>query len=535
MNELSRIAGWINWALNVYPLLRPALCHVYAKMSGEYHPLKKLYINNDIRREFQWLIRHLEASDGVRILKSTDWRPESADITLFTDASLSAMSFWDPESHEGFVCDNPQFKDSSINLWESLAVVSAIHHLSLCHPQAARIVIYSDSSFVVNMFNSLKCPKRYSMLLRCAVDILISFNYQLRVLYIPTEQNLMADALSRGQFIKALTFDPDIERRTRQPIRAAWSKERLLQERAVAMGLALDTSTHKSYSSALNAYINFCNIHDFPLTPTADTLSFFVVFMSFHIKVSSVDSYLSGICNELEGFFPDVRELRRHRIVKRTLDGCRRRQALGTTRKRALTLDDLSRLIPTPAQHCQHDDILFFALVLTGFFGLLRLGELTWPEDRELRSWDKVIRRTSVSCNDVSFSFTLPGHKADRFFEGNHIIIGTNSTLNPIPYLAQYLQSRDRLFPCSPALWMKADGSIPTRNFVINRFKKFFDKSVAGHSLRAGGATFLAEMGVPHHIIQARGRWASETFQIYIRKNATVLQGLLLNEIDVSQ
>ncbi|KAJ8482206.1 hypothetical protein ONZ45_g15029 [Pleurotus djamor] len=182
-----------------------------------------------------------------------------------------------------------------------------------------------------------------------------------------------------------------------------------------------------------------------------------------------------------------------------------------------------------------YDDLLFFCITIVGFFGLMRLGELTWPEDKSLRSWEKVISRRSVTCTNNSFVFTLPGHKADRFFEGNTIIIQPNSQLNPIPYLVQYLQRRDHRFPLSPALWMREDGSIPTRNFVISRFKKLFDGDVGGHSLRAGGATFLAEMGVPNHIIQARGRWASETFQIYIRKNPTILQSMLANNITSSE
>ena len=45
--------------------------------------------------------------------------------------------------------------------------------------------------------------------------------------------------------------------------------------------------------------------------------------------------------------------------------------------------------------------------------------------------------------------------------------------------------------------------------------------------MRAGGATSLAENGVPPHLIQAIGRWASSAFQIYIRKNAVLLQALL--------
>ncbi|KAF8803885.1 hypothetical protein BYT27DRAFT_7195225 [Phlegmacium glaucopus] len=45
--------------------------------------------------------------------------------------------------------------------------------------------------------------------------------------------------------------------------------------------------------------------------------------------------------------------------------------------------------------------------------------------------------------------------------------------------------------------------------------------------MRAGGATSLAEHGVPPSIIQPMGRWSSDAFVIYIRKNPVLVQALL--------
>jgi len=50
---------------------------------------------------------------------------------------------------------------------------------------------------------------------------------------------------------------------------------------------------------------------------------------------------------------------------------------------------------------------------------------------------------------------------------------------------------------------------------------------VAGHSLRSGGATALALAGTPDDHIQARGRWSSNAYQIYIRKHPVMLQSML--------
>ena len=49
--------------------------------------------------------------------------------------------------------------------------------------------------------------------------------------------------------------------------------------------------------------------------------------------------------------------------------------------------------------------------------------------------------------------------------------------------------------------------------------------------MRAGGATFLAELGTPPSLIQARGRCSSDAFLIYIRKNPALLINLITAQL----
>ena len=316
--------------------------------------------------------------------------------------------------------------------------------------------------------------------------------------------------------------------RSRQRHRETWTRERLLHERALALGHSIDLSTWKNYGSALNSYLSFVRTHDFPVEPTADTLSFFIVFTCYHIKPKSVDSYLSGICQQLEPYFPSVREVRKSMLCKRTLAGCKRLRGTPTTRKRALTTDDLILVITHYYTSSFHDDLLFVCILITGFYALMQLGELTIPDDKTLFDHRKITTRTSVSLSDDDYRFFLPGHKADKFFEGNTIIVQRHrNAIDPLSIFKKYLTSRDRLFPYSSDLWLRADGTRPSRSFFICRMRLFFTNDIAGQSMRSGGATSLAENGVPPHLIQAIGRWASPAFQIYIRTNPVLLQALL--------
>jgi hypothetical protein len=316
--------------------------------------------------------------------------------------------------------------------------------------------------------------------------------------------------------------------RSRQPRRETWTHERLVRERAIALGHAIDTSTWKSYGSALNSYLEFIRLHRLAVEPTKDTLSLYTVWMCHHIQPDSVDSYLSGICQQLEPFFPDIRANRRSELVARTLQGCMRLRNTPANRKRALTLDDLAVVLKFYQSSQDLDDNLFVAMLLTGFFGLMRLGELVFPDDKRLRNWRKVIGRTSVRITSDFYSFLLPAHKADQFFEGNRVIIRVQQFgLNPLSHFLDYLRARDSAFPLASPLWLTRACDVPTRSFFVNRLRRHFDSDIAGHSMRAGGATNLAVHGTPPSIIQAMGRWAGNSFQIYIRKNPVLVQALL--------
>lgn len=306
--------------------------------------------------------------------------------------------------------------------------------------------------------------------------------------------------------------------------------ERLINERSISLGYSLDTSSFGTYTSALNSYITFCNLHSLPVEPTPDTLSFYVVFLSSHIKPDSVNSYLSGICRQLEPFFPDVRRNRNSMLVSRTMTGCMRRFGSPVKRKSPLSHANLLLILDSMVSSPSYDDLLFAALILTGFHALMRLGELVFPDKKALRNYRKIALRHSVYfLPGQHYSFFLPSHKADPFFEGNIILIQRLTTpTDPYQPFLNYLDFRDHRFPLHPELWLTSRGTVPTRHWFLSRLRKFFPKEIAGQSIRSGGATSLAEAGADLTTIQAVGRWSSEAFRIYIRKNPVLLHAVLL-------
>lgn len=167
---------------------------------------------------------------------------------------------------------------------------------------------------------------------------------------------------------------------------------RLLEERAVALGSALENTSAATYSSHLNSYLAFCNLHNFPINPTADTLSFYVVFMGAHIKPGSIKSYLSGICSCLEPYYPDVRTIRNGLLVSRTLAGVVKMNGSSITRKRPLMETDLQSLLNIYSTSSDHDDTLFLSIIFTAWHCLMRLGELVDHDNPSLRSARKSVK-----------------------------------------------------------------------------------------------------------------------------------------------
>src|SRR5260221_10230329 len=119
----------------------------------------------------------------------------------------------------------------------------------------------------------------------------------------------------------------------RQPPWQPWSHEQLVHQRALALCNSIDLSTCQNYGSACNSYLAFVCLHNFPIEPTTETLSFFVIFMSHHISPCLVKTYLSGLVNQLQPYLSDVLEAHHSRLVKRTMDGCLKLHAEPTERK----------------------------------------------------------------------------------------------------------------------------------------------------------------------------------------------------------
>ena len=228
LKDFQRLAGWVNWALNVYPLLRPGLSGIYEKMRRGSYPFQKLSINNTFSNELHWLADHVEKSTGVHIIESQEWPRSEAHATFLCDACPTGMGYWSPETCEGFTCAVSPNSQNGIFFFEALTVLSALSHVcESFFPKPHRLAIFTDSSNTFDMFNTLHALPAYNQILITATDLLITSGIQLRVFHIPREDNKVADALSRLDVVAARRLQPGLAVGTFSPPRFTLGEVRL--------------------------------------------------------------------------------------------------------------------------------------------------------------------------------------------------------------------------------------------------------------------------------------------------------------------
>ena len=221
LKEFQRVAGHINWALNVFPLLKPGLSALYAKTAGKERDLALLRVNAPMVFELNWVSYRVEHSSGVHLLKSVEWDPRCADsiaLTVFTDASAVGMAYYIPSLSLAFQCPIPANAVSEhIFFFEALAGCSVFHFVSSLPLTPNRLVIYSDNTNTVDIFNSLRAIAPYNRLLISAMSLVLDHEIDFQVLHVRGIDNPVANALSRFKNDLAVSICPGLVIQTFQP------------------------------------------------------------------------------------------------------------------------------------------------------------------------------------------------------------------------------------------------------------------------------------------------------------------------------
>jgi hypothetical protein len=208
----QQLAGWVNWCLNVYPYLRPALSNVYDKLRTQVNQNGAIWINNAVRDDLLWALKKVETMPGLLLLKSLSWPAEAATYTIYCDACPNGMGFWYPSLDIAFYSETPPDEVSGLIFYfEALCVLCALRDACNRAESGGRFILYTDNLNSVDIYSTLRARPAYNVLLREAVDLVTAGNHDMRVLHVPGAHNDVADAISRGEFDRAINLRPQLE------------------------------------------------------------------------------------------------------------------------------------------------------------------------------------------------------------------------------------------------------------------------------------------------------------------------------------
>ena len=198
LQDWLRLAGQLNWALNVYPWLRPGLGGIYAKTMGKAQMWGRIKINRTVQQELVWFIEHVQQSSGLFFFKSMVWQEGDvghSTLTIYVDVSVWGLGIWFLSEKKGYQCPPPILHLTDAIFFSKALVVCSAVHISECFPGMMHLLIATDNTNTFDIFMSLSAQPAYNPILISAVNILLHCDIDLRVIYIPGPLNHITDAL----------------------------------------------------------------------------------------------------------------------------------------------------------------------------------------------------------------------------------------------------------------------------------------------------------------------------------------------------
>ncbi|THH04752.1 hypothetical protein EW145_g5293 [Phellinidium pouzarii] len=200
LQECQKLAGSVNWAFNVNPLLRPGLDSLHQELARakELDCNKKCIISERIKSDLAWLTNLLQRSKGLPFTKSDSWEPDDASCTIYCDASLNGFGLWSPTTNEAFYYRfAPDTYALPLSTFHAFAVVCAIFWARSRKSHSERLLIYTADRTTAEVFNSLSAPDESHDLLLLAAEVLFDGDIDLHVADVAEGENKIAYRLSR--------------------------------------------------------------------------------------------------------------------------------------------------------------------------------------------------------------------------------------------------------------------------------------------------------------------------------------------------
>ena len=281
-----------------------------------------------------------------------------------------------------------------------------------------------------------------------------------------------------------------------------------LDSQALALQIqAIEQSTARGYATGARDYVRFCLSHSLPIDPTPTALAHYIAYTSQFI--ASRLRYLSG-AHFLSVLYPAFDANRAHPLVQAMIRGSRKIRADPVHRKLPLRPHHLAHFVRLAEALGSYNDLLFAVILSCGFYACHHIGELVQRNDWSLFDSQKVIKCASLTFSLRWAQYHLPYHKADPFFRGTVILLGSHDVACPVWLLSSFVIRHDAVHHGRSPLFLTEQGQHPTRQWFDKRFFSSFNRSFGGHSLLGHGTGRATRTGLACGLPRVRVRvWDS--------------------------
>ncbi|MCF6199610.1 MAG: tyrosine-type recombinase/integrase [Hyphomicrobiaceae bacterium] len=270
--------------------------------------------------------------------------------------------------------------------------------------------------------------------------------------------------------------------------------------------LSRSPATIKAYRSDLRQFARFCDEHSMAQTlPMAPfVIASFISWMAQRgLKAVTIGRRLSAISalHKKSGHEDPTKT----NLVSETMDGLRRQRAAAGERANRMTPMDPAKLQEMAGELSGSIvDTRDWAITLLGFSGLLRRSEIA------------ALNHDDVEWRADGIVLHIRRSKTDQGGEGAVVGVprASNEGICPVVALKSYIAATGAIE--GPLFRNHSPAAKHIRidpRVVASAVKKFSERvnldpaKYAGHSLRSGGATAMAQKGVDLGLIVNHGRW----------------------------
>lgn len=294
----------------------------------------------------------------------------------------------------------------------------------------------------------------------------------------------------------------------------------------------MSENTERTRRTQWKHYFRFCEIYSLePLPADIQQVCRYLAYMAESFKYSSITNYLSALwsLHRINGYTPLAHDSFE---IKITLMGIKR--LLGSAPNQAKPMDKESlKKIFAKLNMSDTEDIAFWLSLLVGFRGLVRKSNMFNKDmafkrkELSLHTWG--IRLVSKKSKTIQFQerelevvlSSIPGSIfcAKFYFQ---LLLALVTYPNENSQLLAY-QKHNKYIRCTYEGFQ-----LKLKNYCTQLGMSYF----TSHSLRRGGATALAEIGISLSDIKRIGDWKSMVVLNYLER--TTASRIRLDEVVVS-